>query len=330
MRATPAQPAEAAFEFAPGSVKITSAPGGASVWQGGRELGRTTLQLEDLEPGAVRYELRLAGFKNLEAAGQVEPGKQTFLLARFLKRIGPRSGEPWENGLGMKFVPVGEVLMAVWPTRVQDYDRFCEAAAHPRPSPGFGQTALHPVVGVSWEDADAFCRWLTQKERADGRLEDGQSYRLPTDREWSAGGGLPEEGRATPQERETVRSEFPWGRQWPPPAGAGNLADAAARRTVPAVIAGYQDGFAQSSPVGSFPANAQGLFDMCGNAWQWCRDSYAGAAATRMRDLGVLRGGSWATAERAQLRTSYRNVVHRADRDPLYGFRCVLALEPEG
>jgi hypothetical protein len=326
VRVSAAQPSQEVFEFLSGSVKITSAPGGASVWQGDRELGKTPLHLEDLEPSDVRYELRLAGFKSIEVAGKVQPGEQTFLGARFVKRLGPRSGEPWENGLGMKFAPVGEILMGIWPVRVQDYDAFCVANNRARSVPDFAQDNTHPVVRVSWEDATAFCAWLTQKEIAAGLIEEGQTYRLPTDLEWSAGDGLPDEGRNTPEERDGKLKDFPWGKQWPPPAGVGNLADSSGRRT--GSIPSYHDGFPQTSPVGSFPANRLGLFDMCGNVWQWCRDSYKGGGASA-RDWGVMRGGSWGTATPSELRASYRNVVDRSERDVIYGFRCVLAPESE-
>ena len=318
------QPVNAAFDFPGGSVKITSAPGGASVWMKGEEIGKTPLLLEDQEPRAVHYELRMAGFKSLEVSGQVQPAEQTFLGARFVKRLGPRRGEPWENSLGMKFVPVGEILVGIWATRVADYDAFCTTTKRARPAPDFAQDGTHPVVKVSWEDATAFCEWLTAQELAAGQIEEGQSYRLPTDLEWSAADGLPDEGRSTPQERDGKARDFPWGKQWPPPAGAGNFADSSGRRS--SAIPGYHDGFPQTSPVGSFPANRLGLFDMSGNVWQWCRDSYKGGASGS-RDWGVLRGGSWGTALASELRSSYRNVVDRGERDVIYGFRCVLVPE---
>ena len=320
-----AQPAEVDFDFPSGSVKNTSAPRGAIVWQGDQELGPTPQPIEDLDPGPVKYELRLAGYKNIEVSGVVEPGKQTFLEARFFKRVGPRRDEPWENGLGMKFVPVGEVLMAVWATRVQDYDAFCAATGRARPVPDFVQDATHPAVKVSWEDATAFCEWLTKKEQAGERLEPSQSYRLPTDHEWSTGAGLPEESGNTPEERDGKLHDFPWGKQWPPPPGSGNFADFPSRRGAPA-IPGYKDGFPQTSPVGSFSPNRLGLFDMSGNVWQWCEDSYKGGSAGA-HDWGVLRGGSWGTASPSELRSSYRNVVERAERDVIFGFRCVLVPE---
>ncbi|MEA3210028.1 MAG: eukaryotic-like serine/threonine-protein kinase [Chthoniobacter sp.] len=319
----PATPAETAFEFIGGSVKITSAPGGATVVMDGRELdARTPLLLEGIDPGEVRYELRLAGFKPLEVSGTVTPGQQTFLGARFVQRIGPQRGENWENSLGMKFVPVEEVLMAVWPTRVQDYDAFCTATSRARPVADFPQDGTHPVVKVNWEDATAFCEWLTKKELATGQLEDGQRYRLPADLEWSVGVGLLDEGRDTPEQRDGKPSDFPWGKIWPPPERAGNYADTSLRRGNVTTIPGYHDSFPQTSPVGSFGVNKLGLADMGGNVWQWCLDSYKGGAHTR--DWGVLRGGSWATAKPAEMRSSYRNVVDRGERDVIYGFRCVL------
>jgi hypothetical protein len=318
-------PIDLSFDFPSGSVKITSAPSGASVWQGDHELGRTPLPIEELDPGAVKYELRLAGYKNIEVSGVVEPGRQKFFEARFFKRLGPRRGEPWENSLGMKFVPVGDVLVCVWPTRVIDYDAFCAATGRQRPMPDFAQDGTHPVVKVSWEDATAFCEWLTKKEATAERLEPGQTYRLPTDREWSIAAGMPEEGGNTPEERDGKQRDFPWGKQWPPPPGSGNFADFPSKRGAPA-IPGYHDGFPQTSPVGSFPPNHIGLFDMSGNVWQWCQDSYKGGSAGA-RDWGVLRGGSWGTASASELRASYRNVVERAERDVIYGFRCVLVPE---
>jgi eukaryotic-like serine/threonine-protein kinase len=230
----------------------------------------------------------------------------------------------------MKFVSLGDIRISVWETRVQDYDAFCSATGHRRDAPDFNQDATHPVLKVNWFDAIAFCKWLTDKERDENLLEDRQSYRLPTDREWSAAVGLPNESGATPEARDgKIKNEFPWGKQWPPPNGTGNYADQSAKRRGTAVIENYIDNFPQTAPVGSFKPNALGIYDLGGNVWEWCAEGYKGNSASAGRDWGVLRGGSWTTSNRLEMQSSYRNVVDRNERDVIYGFRCVLATQPD-
>ena len=317
----------AQFEFGFGSVKITSAPSGATVIHDGVELGRTPLLLEEIKPGAVEYELRLAGSQPARVRGEVQAEQQVFLAARLEQKRSPEPGQIWENSLGMKFVPVGDnVRFCAWETRVRDYAAFCSETGARLEKPDFPQTEMHPVVRVSWYDAQAFCKWLTEKERRENLLEENQRYRLPTDLEWSVAAGLTKETGATPEQRDgKFRDVFPWGKQWPPPAGAGNYADQSAKLPRGKWIEGFTDGFPQTAPVGSFAANANGIFDMGGNVWEWCEEGYKGDG--HARDWGVLRGGSWANGARGELLTSYRNVVDRGERDVIYGFRCVLVTE---
>jgi len=304
----------AQFIFANGSVKITSAPGGAIVFANGKELGQTPLVIEEVKPGDVTYDLRLAGYKPTPVSGKVEPQQQAFLAARLEKSVGPAPGQPFVNSLGMKFVPVSDIRMSMWETRVQDYEAFCYATNRHFDPPDFAQSPAHPVVKVNWFDAMAFCKWLTEKERDENLIEDRQSYRLPTDKEWSLAVGLQNESGTTPQARDgKIKNEFPWGKQWPPPAIAGNYGIPQKRGT--------------TMPVGSFKANSSGLFDLGGNVWEWCADTYKGGSSGTGRDWGVLRGGSWATTNRLEMQSSYRNVVDRNERDVIYGFRCVLASE---
>src|SRR5262249_62037086 len=109
---------------------------------------------------------------------------------------------------------------------------------------------------VNWFDATAFCKWLTEKERDENLIEDRQSYRLPTDREWSLAIGLQNEVGSTPQARDgKIKNEFQWGKQWPPPASAGNYGNTKNRRA--------------TMPVGSFKANSLGLYDLGGALWEW-------------------------------------------------------------
>ena len=85
------------------------------------------------------------------------------------------------------------------------------------------------------------------------------------------------------------------------------------------VIAGYNDGFVYTSPVGSFPANRFGLFDMAGNVWQWCEDWH-----DKRQVDHVLRGGSWIIYERNRLLASQRFQYLAGAHFSNFGFRCVL------
>ena len=249
----------------------------------------------------------------------------------------------------MKFVPVPSttVLFSIWDTRVQDFEAFVQETGYDATKemyslgedgwkqrgdtwnrPGFAQGRTHPVVGVSYEDAKAFCDWLTKKEQGEGLLQAGQSYRLPTDVEWSVAVGLREEAGSTPAEKKGAinnQGVYPWGTQWPPPYGAGNYAGEESKADAPAnwaVISGYNDGFARTSPVGSFAANQFGLYDMGGNVWQWCEDEYSPGNGLR-----VLRGASWSYADPpGYLQSSCRIGIRPGGRNVNSGFRCVLVV----
>jgi formylglycine-generating enzyme required for sulfatase activity len=181
-----------------------------------------------------------------------------------------------ENSLGMTFVQVGDAQFSTKKTRVKDYAQFINETGYPKTrwsSPGFEQTGDHPVVMVSWTDALSFCKWLTDKEQAAGLLKPGESYRLPTDLEWSKAVGLPLEKGQTPEMRDmSVQDQYPWGTSWPPPKDSGNYTGKETGAEV--YIKGYEDGYPYTSPVGSFKPNALGLYDMGGNTWEWCMDTW--------------------------------------------------------
>lgn len=311
------------FPTGNGAVKITSDPGGARVFEGDIEVLETPGVLEEVTPGSHRYRIQLDGYKEVTVETVVHPEEQVLLPARLEHDLGPEPGKPWLNSLGMPFIPVGDVRFCRWETRVKDYAAYCAATGRASTTPDFTQTEDDPVVLVNWQDAMDFCAWLTEKERRERRISDRQSYRLPTDEEWSLAIGLPAEGGTTPEKRDgRFHKVYPWGRDWPPPQGAGNYADQSLKK---GGIPGYTDGFPQTSPVGRFTPSATGLFDLGGNVWEWCLDGYKGG--TDPHDWGVLRGGSYANPKRTEIESSYRNVVSREGRDVIYGFRCVLATE---
>ena len=164
-----------------------------------------------------------------------------------------------------------------------------EGASWRNPGPGFEQTDDHPVVCVSWNDAVAFCEWLSRKE--------GKTYRLPTEAEWEYAC------------RAGTTDAWTWGDE-------------------PSVSA-----YPFTAPVGSFGANAWGLYDMNGNVCQWCSDWYddqfpgdtevvtdpTGASSGVTR---VLRGAPW-FAGLAAWRSANRYHIPPGRRDSFVGFRIV-------
>lgn len=227
------------------------------------------------------------------------------------------------NSLGMKFTTVGDVQFSLYQTRVQDFEAFAKATnlkSSAWRGPGFKQGPDHPVVNVTWNEALAFCKWLTDKEHKEGSLPPNSSYRLPTDLEWSKAVGLPDEVGKTPEARDMgVPDVYPWGSDWPPPKGSGNYTGEETGSDV--AIKGYEDGFAWTAPVGSFAPNKFGLYDMGGNVWQWCMDSWNNDSKAK-----VLRGASWYNgALKLSLLSSCR--VHAAPDSSTdnYGFRIVKA-----
>ena len=118
-------------------------------------------------------------------------------------------------------------------------------------------TDTHPVAGVSWNDAVAFCEWLSRKEKV--------KYRLPTEAEWEYAC------------RAGTTTRFWTGDDPATLLRGGNVPDATYRDLNPSfryeMLEG-RDGYAGMAPVGSFAANAWGLYDTHGNVWEWCADGY--------------------------------------------------------
>jgi len=177
----------------------------------------------------------------------------------------------------------------------------------------------HPVIHVSWNDAIAYCAWLSQKTV--------RTYRLPTEAEWeyAAGNG-------------SRHTKYSWGNGEPVGKKGGNAADESKRpgdgASWSVKFDGYNDGYWFTAPVGSYDANDFGLFDMTGNVLEWCSDwrgDYASGSQTNPIGPGsgsyrVLRGGSWRYG--AQIcRVAYRYFGTPGFRNYNIGFR--LASSPQ-
>jgi formylglycine-generating enzyme required for sulfatase activity len=251
----------------------------------------------------------------------------------------PPGSKPWTNSLGMVFVPVPgtKACFSIWETRVKDFTAF--AVSRPKlDGTNWNHAFYHdvtpatpgpdyPVVNVSWNDANAFCTWLTELERKAGKIPAGASYRLPTDAEWSRAAGIGDrETNGTPKDKNgKIKDVFPWGTQYPPPVGAGNFADLTAREYFKnwPCIEGYRDGFVATAPVGSFKPNEPGLYDLAGNAAEWVADPYDGVSKRR-----ELRGGAWVNTGPKSLWSSDRLAVAPERFSVVTGFRCVLVPGP--
>jgi serine/threonine protein kinase/uncharacterized OsmC-like protein len=292
-------------EIAYGELLLATEPPGADVYVNGQSVGRTNVPLlvPKMKPGSFDLLVVLEGYKPLVKKLTLSEGQTLDDTVTLQKNHGIVFGKAWENGIGMRFVPVGLDLMAsIWETRVSDYAQFTDESKHPRPpAPEFSpprppfvtQGGDHPVVNVSRNDAVAFCEWLTLRERKDERISNAHVYRLPSDLEWSLMAGLQEEEGVSPGWRDSRKQKiFPWGENWPTAERVGNFADLTASR-MPGVssdrtIPGYDDGFPVTAPVGSFPENELGIFDLSGNVQEWVGDDYS----TRGVVLGVLRDRS--------------------------------------
>jgi len=180
---------------------------------------------------------------------------------------------------------------------------------------GHEQGENHPVVGVTWNDAVAFCKWITAKT--------GRPARLPTEAEWEYAC------------RAGTQTIFSWGDTLEAGGGTCNVADKAARgRFRRWKVLPFDDGYVFTAPVGSFKPNAFGLHDMHGNVWEWCSDFYARdySKLAKIDPKGpesgkidpkdpesctyrTLRGGSWMSS------APFIRSAHRR-RCPPKGFGC--------
>ena len=183
-------------------------------------------------------------------------------------------------------------------------------------TPGIQQGTEHPVIFISWSDARAMADWLSRQS--------GLNVRLPNEREWEY---------ACRANTSTARY---WGDDLKGACNHENIADLSAREYWPSwQVHPCSDGFTTTAPVGSFQANAFGLYDMLGNVQEWCQNKYdqnlyvkAKARSQPVQPQAghrqyVIRGGSWLNppqdvrcAERSKGRYDFRSFQ--------LGFRLVI------
>jgi formylglycine-generating enzyme required for sulfatase activity len=208
-----------------------------------------------------------------------------------------------EDELPQHTLYLPDYYIAKTPVTNAQYATFVQAAGHKPPSyweegkPPRGKED-HPVVNVSWHDAMAYCRWLSEVT--------GRPYRLPGEAEWEKGA------------RGTDGRIYPWRNQWD--AQRCNTTEGGKRRT---------------TPVGAYPGGASpyGLLDMAGNVWEWCRslwrpypyDPKDGREDEKSGDRRVCRGGSWRDGARLA-RAACRLRGYPDFRNYILGFRLALRL----
>ena len=176
--------------------------------------------------------------------------------------------------------------IAVYEVTFAEYERYVQATGVRRPGDeGWGR-GDRPVINLDWEEARAYARWLSEQT--------GRSYRLPTEAEWEYAA------------RAGTTTKYSWGN----------------RANYEQANYNSNDRWENTAPVGSFPANGFGLYDMHGNVFEWTQDcwhgSYRGAPTNGQVweganggdcDRRVVRGGSWHGGPgllRAAGRVSYR------------------------
>jgi serine/threonine protein kinase len=313
--------------FPLGYVRLASKPVSADVFDGSVRLGKTPTLL--LLPTTSRdYTFRADTYEPKVTAIGAKSGVTSLVEVTLSPIPPPPSRDPvFTNSLGMVFksVPGAKAHFCVHETRVMDFAVFIRETPQQKTyRPPFDQKSDHPVVGVTWQSATNFCRWLTEKERKEKLISPREIYRLPTDAEWSAAVGLQDETGASPEERaRKVAQVFPWGQQWPPPPNAGNFGGSEAttmKDGPPIPIQGYQDAYPRTAPVMRNSANVNGLFDLSGNVWEWVEDRYDVAGNER-----VLRGGSWVNYQPHNLYSGARLKEAPDNPKDYYGFRVVLA-----
>lgn len=242
-------------------------------------------------------------------------------LANLLPPLAPVAGsifvlgttEGYDDEGPRQAVQVPAFSIGIYPVTNQEYARFlAENPQQPTPrhwhDPRYNNPSC-PVVSVSWYDANAYCRWLTNRLQTEGILQPGQVVRLPREQEW--------EKASSWDAANQTKQVFPWGDIW-----SSKYANTAEDR-----------GPWMTSPVGCYPESVSpyGLYDCVGNVWEWTASEYISyeGAERPFYEKGtyVLRGSSHATNP-THARCTYRSRLPPGSWRNHLGFRIVVVGEP--
>jgi len=282
------------------------------------------------EPGVVRgaraLEVPIPTFVRIPA-GEFLMGTSDEEIGLLLKMTNTKNwAKKWkEEGWFKREQPqhrvtLDEFQIAKYPATNAQYRAFVEAVRQQPPSHWSGgrfpeELAAHPVVNVSWDDAIAYCTWLTEELRKAGHLRQGEVICLPTEAQW--------EKAASWDDKNKAKRIWAWGNQWD--TAKCNTAEGKAGAKTP--VGKY-------SPEGD---SYYGIADVTGNVFEWCadwldEDYYGQSPAKNPRgpssgQYRVLRGGSWydnSVDARCDVRFRYDPDV----RLDFVGFRCARSFSP--
>jgi formylglycine-generating enzyme required for sulfatase activity len=350
-----------------GEITVRAEPADAQLFVDGKPMGAANQTLK-LVAATHDIEIRKAGFVEFKTSVTPRPGIPQLVETRLLTAEQTRLAKTpatirTKLGQELKLMPLGRFTMGS--PRREPGRRANEAQRDvefrrafymgvrevtngefrkfkPDHKSGFvGQSSLdldsQPVVNVTWEEAAAFCNWLSEQEGLQPAYKkEGDTlvpvtpmtngYRLPTDAEWEWVARYAGPGKI---------QRYAWGDALPVAPGSGNYADRTANVLLQDVIPDYDDGYIATAPVGKFPPNALGLYDVGGNVAEWIHDYYAvsvDASRTAVDPLGpdqgrphVVRGASWRQSSVTDLRLSARDFSDSKRND--IGFRIARYVE---
>ena len=331
-----------------GAVRVEVEPVAAVLWIGGRARGRGSQTLS-LPAHEHILEVRLDGYQSQSQRFTPRPGLKQVITVQLLteSEVKRQSIKPRiVSATGMALRLFSPAAFTMGASR-REPGRRANEVLHPvslkrqfylaekevsnlefrkfRQSHSSGSIESHsldgddqPVVKVSWNEAALYCNWLSAGEQLPlfYRIKNGRvsgfnaratGYRLPSEAEWARAARVKPSGLL----------KYPWGTAYPPPQVFENYADASSAFITGRRVSAYNDGYVVTAPVGSFPANHRGLYDMGGNVAEWVHDVYAlpgssGVAEVNLLgaqqgDRHVIRGAGWAHGTVTELRLSFRD-----------------------